>query len=303
MKFGKLSDITTVDFRLAETEASNADFLAPVASERLAVYVGCTGWGMPQWVARWYPKGTKSKDFLAAYAQQFNTIELNTTHYRIPDGATVDKWCTAVPADFRFCPKVPQRISHSKQLGLGGDQLPLFWESLARFASKLGASFMQLPPYFGFDRLAQLQHFLSIWPAEYPLSVEFRHESWFADEQRILDWSAMLREEGVGAVITDVAGRRDVLHDQITQPFSVVRFVGNGLVPSDFRRADAWVARMLEWQKIGLSDLYFFPHQPDNVHAPEMCAYLVEQLQARGLNTRGPQLIKASDEGQQISLF
>lgn len=303
MKFGKLSDISTVDFQLTPPEASNASFLAVHATNDLKVYIGCTGWGMPSWVGEWYPKGTKSKDFLAVYAKQFNTIELNTTHYRIPTEEMVRKWCQAVPSDFRFCPKVPQRISHSKQLGLGGPQLPLFWESLRTFGSYLGPSFMQLPPYFGFDRLSQLQQLLAIWPEEFPLTIELRHESWFAEATRINEWSTVLRSLGIGAVITDVAGRRDVLHDQLTQPFSIVRFVGNGLVPSDYARADAWVERILHWQQVGLQELYFFPHQPDNERAPEMCAYLVTQLQQRGIAIRGPEPVKTDEGGTQISLF
>lgn len=307
MKFGKLADISQVDFTLPPNPGVNAIFLEPYQEDPapFAFYTGCTGWSMPPWVGKWYPRGTKSKDFLYHYSRQFNTIEFNTTHYRIPTPEQVLKWCEQVPPDFRFCPKVPQRISHSSNLGLGTDQLPLFWNALENFGEFLGACFMQLPPYFGLERLPDLERFLHTWPKAFPLAIEFRHPSWFADESSVDEWSAVLAALQVASVITDVAGRRDVLHQRLTSKLTMIRFVGNGLDATDYDRIRSWCRQLVDWQKQGLKTVYFFPHEPDNLLAPEMTEFLVQHLhETTSISTRGPISVSQGPEGgEQISLF
>jgi uncharacterized protein YecE (DUF72 family) len=309
MKFGKLADISQVDFTLPPDPPSNLEHLkklaATVAEGKLQLYTGCTGWSMPEWVGKWYPKQTKTKEFLAAYGKQFNTIEMNTTHYRIPDQGLVEKWCNSVTEDFRFCPKIPQKISHDKNLGLGGDQLPLFWSALRFFGNKLGACFMQLPPQFPVERMPELAQFLSVWPTTYPLAIELRHESWFEDQTDLLALTNLLQKHKVGFVMTDVAGRRDVLHLRLTADFTMIRFVGNGLHPTDHSRIDAWCDRLDSWCKAGLRKVYFFPHEPDNILAPDLTQYFVAQMKAReNVQTRGPEPIQHKRQaGEQISLF
>ncbi|WP_373330873.1 DUF72 domain-containing protein [Salmonirosea aquatica] len=63
-----------------------------------------------------YPSNAKDKDFLYHYTRQFNTIELNMTHYQIPSDDTIDRWRDTAPEGFKYCPKWPQIISHDAQL-------------------------------------------------------------------------------------------------------------------------------------------------------------------------------------------
>ncbi|HRF39610.1 MAG TPA: DUF72 domain-containing protein, partial [Saprospiraceae bacterium] len=113
-----------------------------------------------------------------------------------------------------------------------GTQIAQFCDAIELLQEKLGACFLQLPPYFGPDRLGQLDAFLQQFPRSIPLAVELRHEDWFNQEdnrQRLFD---LLERRHTGAVITDVAGRRDVLHGRVTTYFAMVRFVGNDLHPT-----------------------------------------------------------------------
>lgn len=306
MKFGRVGDISQVDFSFPPEPPANRALLArlPTPTRREPIYVGCTGWSMPEWLGKWYPAGAKTKDFLRHYGQQFTTIELNTTHYRIPDRATVERWREQTPDDFRFCPKLPQSISHERNLGLQDTALGLFWEALAAFGEKLGACFIQLPPFFAADRLPLLSRFLQQWPAEFPLAVEARHESWFAspaEQEALFD---LLESSNSAALITDVAGRRDVLHLRLTAPFAMVRFVGNGLHPTDYERIDDWVRLLKKWQDGGLANTYFFTHEPDNILAPEIALYLIERLQENGATAPRPPREFADDRtGEQMSLF
>lgn len=307
MEFGKLPDISKVDFGLPPDAPQTERLLASLPEEAGAplFFIGCTGWSMKEWVGRVYPKGTKAKDYLKAYSHQFNTIELNTTHYRIPDEETIEKWYRESEADFRFCPKVPQSISHSQNLGLGTALIPSFCESILGLKEKLGCCFLQLPPYFDIRRLPVLEKFLKAFPPEIPLAIELRHESWFSNPQNGEAVFSLLEHHHIAPVITDVAGRRDVLHMRLTNGTAMVRFVGNGLHPTDFSRIDEWITRLAGWFRKGLREAYFFPHEPDNLLAPELAAYVLEKaLQAipQAL-TRGPKLIEGKEQGQQMSLF
>lgn len=304
MKFGKLPDVSNVDFTLPPDAAVNAQTLQQYAAnqEDWRVYIGATGWSMKEWVGTVYPAGAKQKDYLRHYAKQFNTIELNTTHYRIPTFSTIEKWYKESTPDFKFCPKIPQTISHRRDLGLNGEQITLFCDAIAGLQEKLGCCFMQLSPYFGADKLAILDQFLQQFPTEIPLAIEVRHESWFnnaANTERLFE---LLSQHQTATVLTDVAGRRDVLHMSLTTGTAMVRFVGNGLHPSDYTRLDEWRQRLVQWFEQGLTEAYFFTHEPDNIQAPEIAAYFTQQLQQNArIQTRGPKLNENS--GQQISLF
>jgi len=304
MKFGKLLDISQVDFRLPADPESTLVVLDNLPkTEKPILYVGCTGWSMKEWVGSVYPSNAKTKDYLTHYAKQFNTIELNTTHYRIPSFDTVLKWKNESADDFRFCPKIPQAISHSGSMGLNDGKLIAFCEAIQQLEEKMGCCFMQLPPYFSADRIAILKTFLDQFPAHIPLAVEVRHESWFKDKGATNRLADLLASKNCAFVLTDVAGRRDVLHQQLTNNVAMVRFVGNDLHPTDYQRIDDWILRLKDWFAKGLTEAYFFTHEPDNIQAPKMAKYLVDKAQVVMLevSTRGPEFIK--EQGQQMSLF
>lgn len=304
MDFGKLSNIEGVDFVLPPDDGATAAVLGRFArADALYVYVGCTGWGTKEWVGKWYPSGAKPPQFLGHYGSQFNTIELNTTHYRTPDVATVRNWLTAVPSDFRFCPKVLQGISHSRSLGVESGQVEVFAEAIAGLESRLGACFLQLPPTFGRGSLPVLATFLAHWPSYLPLLVEGRHADLFTDALVRDDYFSLLEAHGVGAVLTDVSGRRDVLHQRLTSTTAMIRFVGNGLHATDFSRIDAWVERLMSWYECGLREVFFFAHEPDNILAPDLASYICTRFQLyQQVVVRGPSDFSMED-GQQMSLF
>ncbi|MCP9237600.1 DUF72 domain-containing protein [Lewinella sp. JB7] len=290
MKFGQVPDPAAIHYELPVEPLANAArldrFELGADQGRPHIYLGATGWSMKEWVGKWYPEGAKPADFLLYYGEQFNTIELNTTHYRIPTTETVEKWYATVPPDFRFCPKVPKSISHVNDLGAGGDALPRFVAALDGLREKMGCAFIQLPPYFGADRLAVVERFLDRWPRLLPLAVEVRHASWFDDPYATEALMDALAARGVAAVISDVAGRRDVLHGYVTAPRTVVRFVGNGLIESDYSRLASWAEKLREWN---LPESFIFPHEPENVLAPDASAWLADHLAAMDFAvTRGP---------------
>jgi uncharacterized protein YecE (DUF72 family) len=302
MDFGKLQNVDQVNFNLPEDPPENSALLSQgpkPLSQRL--FIGPTGYNMKPWVGKWYPPGTKDKDHLRQYGKQFDTIEFNTTHYRIPDYAAVVRWREDVPADFRFCPKIPQTISHSDNLGIGTDEMRVFSQNILEFGEKFGVCFMQLPPFFSTKEQGKLLRFLDGLSPDLPLSIEVRHESFFQKSPAADLFFNTLAERGIHAIITDVAGRRDVCHCRLSTRKVLIRFVGNGLHPSDYTRIDAWAERLFDWFTQGLESAYFFTHQPDNLLSPELAAYCEERFRAVMPNValRGPKPVG----GQQGSLF
>ncbi len=305
MKFGKVEDISKVNFQLPEVPTGTIKLLdtLPHTDKKPIIYIGCTGWSMKEWIGKVYPKGSKPAEFLKYYTTQFNTIELNTTHYRIPSDDTIAIWKAASPDDFRFCPKIPQVISHSRDLGYGSGNVTAFCSAIQQLKNKLGCCFIQLPPYFGSNKINLLEHFIKNFPKHIPLAIELRNESWFNDETAFETIFGMFEKYLISPVITDVAGRRDVLHLRLTTDTVLIRFVGNNLHPTDFERIDEWVSRIKTWLENGLSSVYFFTHEPGNILAPELALYLFDQIKKHcDVETRGPDLDMYRG-GDQISLF
>ncbi len=302
MDFGKLPSVNNVDFSLPTEPPQNESLLAtlPKVTQPM-IYLGATGYNMKPWVGHWYPPGAKDKDFLRHYGSQFNTIEHNTTHYRIPDTATVERWREETPGDFRFCPKIPQTISHARDLGLNSGQIPVFCDVITGLEEKLGCCFLQLPPHFSVRDLNLLARFLGYFPKAIPLAVEVRHASFFQATKATEDYFQLLQQHDVATVVTDVAGRRDVCHLRLTNRHVLIRFVGNGLHPSDYQRIEDWSGRLKNWMDAGLQAVYFFAHEPDNLLAPELAVFCASTFSAKmpGVALRGPKEVS----GVQGSLF
>lgn len=305
MDFGKLPSVDQVDFTLPRDPLQNKILLdsLPVRTAAPLIYLGATGYNMKAWVGRWYPAGAKDREFLHYYGRQFNTIEHNTTHYRIPDAASVARWREEAPEDFRYCPKIPQTISHARDLGLSGPEISLFCDAIRELAPKLGCCFIQLPPHFNTQNLPVLARFLDVFPADIPLAVEVRHESFFKPGIAADDFFQLLQTYNVSTVITDVAGRRDVCHMRLSSGRVLVRFVGNALHPSDYARIRDWAARLADWFDAGLREAYFFCHEPDNLLAPELAIFAAETFPAAIPDAvlRGPRPLKPA--ARQGSLF
>jgi hypothetical protein len=82
----------------------------------------------------------------------------------------------------------------------------------------------------------------------------------------------------------------------------MLRFVGNGLIESDFVRADAWIQKLEQLKAAGLNHAYLFIHEPDDAYAPEMAIYFIEKLNAT-LKTSLHKPALGEYPGAQMSLF
>lgn len=280
MEFGKLSNIENVNWELPPDIDLSLSYLKKTSSpvKSTLYYLGTPAWGHKEWVGLIYPPKTKTADYLYHYSRHYQCIELNTSHYRIPSPEQTQKWVNQVSPEFLFCPKVYQEISHRQNGLLNHQMIQLWYDFLQNLGPHCGPSFLQLPPHFDYSYKAVLFQFLKQWPSEFELSIEFRHPSWFQNNQILPALTQYLQTRNIGLVITDVAGRRDVVHTSISSQYVLIRFIGNDLHPSDSTRMQSWAERFKKWSDQGLQKVFFFVHEPDDIRAPEMTQITIQKL-------------------------
>jgi len=281
MDFGRVDEalLNDLDFKLAAEPVFNKKVLKGQPAKKPQIYVGCAKWGRKEWIGKIYPKGTKEANFLDEYVHHYNSIELNATHYKIYEPDAIRKWdAKASGHKFKFCPKVPQSISHYSQLTNAGPQTTAFLEGVLAFEEHLGPIFLQVSDKFSPNRKDQLFQYLDSLPKDLEWFLEVRHPQWFSDEGIWLELLQTLQKLKVGLLITDTSGRRDCAHMHLTVPSAFIRFVGNSLHPTDYTRIDDWVNRIRYWLDHGLKELYFFMHMHDEAYSPELSVYLADKM-------------------------
>jgi uncharacterized protein YecE (DUF72 family) len=165
-----------------------------------AVHVGCSGWVYRHWRGLFYPEGLPQKRWFDRYSQEFDTVEINASFYRLPLPTTFEGWREKAPPGFRYAVKANRFITHMKKLVGCGEEIDRFIELARRLGETLGPILYQLPPSLHKD-LSRLENFLKRLPQDVEHVVEFRHASWY-DE----DVLALLDRHGAGFVTHDLKG-------------------------------------------------------------------------------------------------
>lgn len=204
------------------------------------VRLGLPSWADEQWKNVIYPKGLKKADYLAYYAQKFGFVELNATFYGSFSANQYKKWAAAVGNDFVFLPKIPSLISHRKRLKGAVNALNEFINTLNTGNSNITTVFIQLPENFTIDSLPLLEDFIQHFPPTHTLLIEFRHKSWFAQNQIVEYVAKLLFQNECGTVITDAQGAPYVLHCTVTSPFLLIRFQSVDAADYDAQRINRW---------------------------------------------------------------
>jgi uncharacterized protein YecE (DUF72 family) len=197
------------------------------------ILLGTSAFTADGWQGSFYPPGMKSRDFLAYYATQFATVEVDSTFYGCPSATTVNNWAARTPEDFIFSVKVPQVITHEKALVDCDSEFEEFVKTMDILGPKLGPMVFQFP---SFDRwkfpkqdsfLAVLAPFLKKLPTDHKFVIEIRNKNWL--DARFAD---VLREHKVALALTDTSfvPRPWEMKEQfelITADFAYVRWLGD----------------------------------------------------------------------------
>jgi uncharacterized protein YecE (DUF72 family) len=209
------------------------------------VRIGCSGWNYAHWRERVYPKGLPPRRWLEHYATLFDTVEVNTTFYRLPTRSAVAGWVEQTPKSFLFTVKASRYLTHIKRLTDMESGVARYYERIEPLveSGKLGPVLWQLPENFrrNDERLAAaLEHL-----PQGRHCFEFRHASWFEEEVY-----ALLRERGVALVIGDNPKRPFQTHE-LTADWTFIRFhYGHRGRNGNYseRELEEWKRRIAAWR-------------------------------------------------------
>ncbi|WP_447974299.1 DUF72 domain-containing protein [Nitrospira sp. Kam-Ns4a] len=230
-------------------------------------FVGTSGWNYPGWRGTFYPEDLPSRRYLAFYAGEFGTTEVNYSFYHLPKPQTYANWAAQVPEGFVFAVKASRLVTHIKRLKGVEEPWGKFVEHARALGERLGPILLQFPPSWAKDEM-RLAAFLALaqeaaqGKTGLRLVFEFRHESWFVEPVYRL-----LRRHGAALCIADSPRypRRDVM----TADFAYFRFHGRTkLFASRYTEAElaAEARAMRRFLKNGL-DVYAYFNNDAEGHA------------------------------------
>lgn len=201
--------------------------------------MGTSGYSYEDWVGKFYPADMKSSEYLAYYAQAFDTVEVNYTYYKMPSATTLRAMARKVGDDFRFSVKAHSTMTHTRDAGEA--DFAAFCRALAPLEQegKLAAVLAQYP--WSFKPSEESVRWLKIFRqriGDVPIVVEFRNRAWI--RQEIFD---LLEELGLGLCCVDEPRLKGLMPPiaKATSDEGYVRFHG--------RNAQKWWQHEEAWQR------------------------------------------------------
>lgn len=243
-------------------------------------FLGLPAWAFPGWKDRYF---TDTPSRLASYAQVFNTVEGNTTFYRVPDEQTARRWRDAVAGTrFRFCFKLPRAVTHERKPDL--EELQRFLSVIDILDDALGPLLVQFPATIGPKELEYYEPVLEAICERHRFVIEVRHPSFFEEPSQL---EPLLERYEAGRVVLDsrplYEGDRshpevlEALHEKPDVP--VLPTVYNGIffvrlilhpdIVSNDRYIAEWASNVAAFLADGV-EAYVMVHCPNNMHCPPL---------------------------------
>lgn len=243
-------------------------------------FLGLPAWGFPGWKDRYF---TDVPSRLASYAKVFNTVEGNTTFYRVPDEKTVRRWHEAVAGTrFRFCFKLPRAVTHERSPDL--DELRRFLAVIDLLESALGPLLVQFPATVGPEDLERYEPVFEAIKKRHRFVIEVRHPALFEDPSLL---EPLLERFEAGRVVLDprplYEGDRshpevlEALHQKPDVPVSptihngicFIRLIMHPDIVSNHRYIDEWAPHVAGFLADGV-ETYMMVHCPNYLHCPPL---------------------------------
>lgn len=194
------------------------------------LYIGTSGWHYNDWLGRFYPESVKGYKELTYHSQIFNSVENNSSFYRIASEQAYKTWDQMTPEGYKFSLKLNKSITHIHRLLLSADvreRVTYILDTTQVLGDKLGAILIQLPASFKID-LPRLEAFLDYFTHEVrrraqplDIAIEFRHKGWFID-----DTYKLLKQYNVALVAAQ--SKRWPGTRQLTADIAYIRMHGPG---------------------------------------------------------------------------
>lgn len=254
-------------------------------------YLGLPGWAFPGWKDRYF---TDAPSRLASYAAVFNTVEGNTTFYRVPDAETVARWREAV-ADrpFCFCFKLPREVTHERRPDMA--LLGRFLDVISPLGDRLGPLLVQFPATFAPEHLETFEPVFAGIAAAGSFAIEPRHPDFFSEPGRL---EGVLERYAAGRVMLDsrpiFEGDRahpellDALHEKPDVPvlqtvyndIALIRLILHPDLASNEPWIESWAGRVADYLLAGIRT-HMMIHCPNNLHCPPLAQRFHEALRRR----------------------
>ena len=250
------------------------------------IRIGCSGWQYKHWRADFYPAALPQSRWFAHYALQFDTVEINSSFYRLPPPETFARWRAQASPRFLYAVKASRFLTHMKKLKDPEEPLARFFESAIELGAHLGPILFQLPPRWPLN-LERLEGFLTALDAisarlaaDPGLRVrpvmEFREPSWYDD--RVY---ALLRQHDVALCLHDM--RECASGRLVVGPFIYVRFhFGTQKYGGRYedQRLDDWADWLVERIADGI-DVFAYFNNDTGGHAPRDAVRLRDRIHVR----------------------
>jgi len=237
----------------------------------MKIFIGCSGWNYRDWKGKFYPEDIPQKKWLEHYTTIFNTVEVNSTFYRMPRESTVAGWKDKAPPEFNFTLKGSRYVTQMKKLHDVEESVRNFEDVAAVLKTKLSCILWQLPPSLHRDD-ERLANFCKILNGSNKNVIEFRHESWFNKEVY-----QILEDHNIS--FCSISSPRFEEEMIVTGKVGYVRFHGKGKKWYDYKYSKD---ELKEWsEKIKDADadeIYIYFNNDIGGNAPEDALQLKEFL-------------------------
>lgn len=232
-------------------------------------YLGSSGLVLPVPNKQHYPPEFQDRSRLNYYGVLNNSIEVNSSFYKIPMLATVKRWAAEVPQNFKFTFKLFKGITHQKVLVFDEQLIAQFFEVVSAVGDKKACILVQFPPSVRIAQLKQLDLLFATLKKYnagqgWKIAIEFRHQSLYSDE--IVE---LLEYYQFGMVIHDKAAL-NVPFGLVETTFVYLRFHGpNGNYKGSYQDyiLHEYASYIAEWINYGKEVFVYFNNTMGNVYA------------------------------------
>jgi uncharacterized protein YecE (DUF72 family) len=210
------------------------------------VRIGCSGWNYDDWRGRLYPEGLAKRRWLSRYSECFDTVEVNSTFYRLASKEAVKRWVLETPPDFLFALKASRYLTHVRRLRDIAQGVERYYDRIEPLldSGKLGPVVWQFPATFRRDDSLLRETLALLPPGRH--CFEFRHESWF--DRGVYD---LLGAHGAALVIGDHP-KWPFQERKLTTDWTLVRLHhGRRGRRGNYseRELDTWARRIAAWRR------------------------------------------------------
>ncbi|MEO5889375.1 MAG: DUF72 domain-containing protein [Ferruginibacter sp.] len=172
-----------------------------------------------------FPPEFQSKSRLNYYSSIFNSLEVNSSFYKVPMKSTFEKWSLDVPENFQFTIKLSRDITHVKDLKTDLNNIDRLLKAAAGIGNKKGCLLIQFPGKITLDYYNEIEEIMmriseQDHGKEWRKAIEFRSASWYVSETYEL-----LDEYHASLVLHDIPTSKNIELNK-TAAFVYIRFHG-----------------------------------------------------------------------------